>query len=341
MKIDYEIAVEPGQPFAVDGFKPQDAKGIANLFYAVYGADYPFEMYYFPERIIEENRNGNIYSVVARTPKGDVIAHGALYRSSPPYESLYEIGQYLVLKGYRDTFAAFKINQYIGEKLTERIRPEGIFGEAVCNHMATQKSSALIGMKDVALEVGLMPADAYKKEQSAAGRVSCLIQFRSFHDRRHEVFIPPVYQRQIEYILNDLGIDRVLTLSMADVPADSRSEVSAKFFEFAGVARGNVARAGADFDMVMNNFEKQAEKSNIVVLQLFLNLAKPWIGKAVEMLRDRGFFFAGYVPRWFDADGLLLQKLRVMPDFEGAALYSRKAKQIREYVQTDWKLTKT
>src|SRR5512136_123848 len=97
-RINYELPVDPGQSFEVDTFRPEDAVGVASLFYSVYGAEYPFETYYIPERLIAENANGNIYSVVARTAKGDIIGHGAIYRSSPPNPTLYEIGQYLVLK---------------------------------------------------------------------------------------------------------------------------------------------------------------------------------------------------------------------------------------------------
>jgi hypothetical protein len=37
MKIDHDIAVEPGQTFIIDRFQPEDARGIAHLFFAEYG----------------------------------------------------------------------------------------------------------------------------------------------------------------------------------------------------------------------------------------------------------------------------------------------------------------
>ncbi len=339
MRIDHEVSVEAGQKFEIDRFRPEDAPGIANLFYSVYGPDYPFDTCYFPERIIEECEKGNIHPVVARTPRGDIVAQGSLYRSSAHYDNLYEIGQYLVLKNYRDTFAAYKINQYIAETLTEQVRPDGLFGEAVCNHITTQKSSALIGMKDVALEVDLMPAEVYEKEKSASGRVSCLFQFRSFHDRPHEVFLPEVYREQIEYILSDCGLSRVLSTSAEKAPTGSRSDLTMKYFLHAGVARSNVVKVGAGFESVVTGFERQAAEKAIVVLQFFVSLETPRAGEAVETLRRKGYFFGGYIPRWFDADGLLMQKLLAEPDFDNIALYSAKAKEIRAIVRADWERT--
>jgi len=335
VKIDYDIVVEPGQEFTVDRFRPEDARGIAHLFFSEYGAGYPVETYYFPERIIEENRNGNLYSVMARTPRGDIVGHMALYRSSPPYPKLYEIGQGIVLPSYRTTFAAYKINRYIGETLAEEVRPDGIFGEAVCHITATQKSSALIGMKPVALEIDLMPAEAYDKAQCASSRVSCVVLFRSFNDRPREVFIPPVYGREIEFILEDLDLERTLTSSREEIPRDTESHISVRFFPDAGVGRFTVLSAGWDFPGRVDHLEEQGAMNGTRIFQYFLNLAEPWAGRAVECLRERGYFLGGHVPRWFDADGLLMQKLGTVPDFAAIKLHSEKAKRIRDIVCSD------
>jgi hypothetical protein len=336
-RVDHSTPVESGQKYQIDRFRPEDAPGIANLFFAIYGPHYPFDTYYIPERLREENHNGNMYSVVAGTPAGDIVGHIALYRSSPPCQELYEVGQGLVLKNYRHTFIAYRLFQYVFETLGPGVRPAGIFGEAVCNHVASQKAAARFGMKDVALEVDLMPGEVYKKEMDLPGRVSCLIQFRSFHDRPHEVFIPEVYRAQIASILSDLEISRVITPVTAAIPADGNCEAVVKFFGYAGVARVNVIRGGTDFERVVARVEQQAAAQDIVVLQFFLNLDSPWVGSAVEHLRGRGYFLGGYVPRWFDADGLLMYKVcGPPPHWDGIQLFDPKAGRILEMVQADW-----
>lgn len=336
MKINYDISVETGQTFVVERFKTEDAKGVAHLFYSIYGSAYPFETYYIPERIVEENSNGNIYSVVARTVKGDVIGHGALYRSSPHNQNLYEIGQYIVRKNYRDTFAAFKINQYISENLVKEVSPDGIFGEAVCNHIITQKSCHIIGMKDVAIELDLMPEETYKKERNVSGRVSCVISIKLFNDTLREIFIPSLYKEEIDYILSDLNIQRTLTCSCEEIPADLKSNIDVKFFNFASVGRFNVITGGSDFDMVSEELEKEGIKNNINIFQFFINLEKPWSGRIIEKLRKKGYFFGGYIPRWFNSDSILMQKNRTLPDVSNINLYSEKAKKILSLIRSDW-----
>ncbi len=337
MKINHEIPVEAGQKFQVDAFKEVDAPGIANLFYTVYGADYPFETYYNPEKIIAENRCGNLHSVVARTPGGDVIAHGAIFRSSAPCPNLYELGQYIVLKSYRDSFAAYKINQYIAETLLKAVNPDGLFGEAVCNHTTTQKAAALIGMKDTALEVALMPSETYRKEKNGAeDRVSCLIQFMSCHDKPLTVFVPPAYREEAEFVFDGPDFTRTFIDSVAPLPPDITSNYTTTSFPFAGVVRTNVAIAGRDISAIIDEVECEAAANGMEVLQFFLNLAMPWSGKLVDIFRDRGYFSGGCIPRWFDTDAILMQKNRTAPNFENIALYSSRAKSIKAFVQSDW-----
>ena len=336
MRIDHDIAVEPGQTFVVERFQPEDARGVAHLFYAEYGPSYPIETFYYPERIIAENENGNIHSVVARTPKGDIIGHGALYRSSPHFQNLYEIGQCIILPDYRITFAAFKINKFAAETLTAITRPDGMFGEAVTHITATQKFSALVGMKDVAMEMDLMPAEAYEKAQVASGRVSCLILFRSFHDRPHEIFIPSRYGKIIKYILSDVEISRTITPSTEKIPRKVPTRLSSRFFKHAAVGRFNIISAGGDFKSIVSSVEKEGKKQKSLVFQFFLNMSEPWVGDAVEILRKRGYFFGGCLPRWFDADGLLMQKVLRPPDFKAPHLHSAKARKILKFVRADW-----
>ncbi|MDD5168339.1 MAG: hypothetical protein PHN75_05940 [Syntrophales bacterium] len=336
MKIDYDIPIEPGQKFIVDRFRREDAKGIAHLFFNEYGPGYPFEVYYIPERIVEENANGNIYSVVARTHRGDIIGHGALYRSSPHHQDLYEIGQYIIHRDYRTSFAAYKINQYIAEELTPSVRPDGVFGEAVCNHVITQKSSYLIGMKDTALEIDLMPAEAYEKAKSATGRVSCLILYLPVGDGRREIFIPEVYKWEVENIMTGADLSRELISATAEIPADRKSDVSVRFFSHAGVGRFNVVAAGTDFPAIIDRLEEEGRQNGIAVYQYFLSMGIPWIGQVTEILRGRGYFFGGCVPRWFDTDGLLMQKLFTKPNFMGINLHAKKAKELLSVVRADW-----
>ncbi|MGD9824885.1 hypothetical protein [Desulfobacter sp.] len=336
MRVEKELFVDPEQTFVIDRFRAEDAPGIASLYLAVYGPAYPFDTYYIPEKLIEANRCGDIHSVVARTPQGDIVAHGAMYKSAPHYNNLLEIGQYLVLKDYRTTFAAFRINEYVAGELLRRVCPDGIFGEAVCNHIITQKSTRLAGLSETALEVGLMPQEVYIKENEAVDRISCIMFFRSWKDRPREIFIPDAYREQAAFILADLGMNLILGPEGRTAPRRGTATVmDTVFIEFAGVGRVNLVAVGTDFPARLSAFEADMDTRNAAVRQVFINLSDPSGTTAVQMLRERGYFFGGLLPRWFDTDGILMQKLLKLPDFSTIRLHSKKAKTIGEMVAAD------
>ena len=77
----------------------------------------------------------------------------------------------------------------------------------------------------------------------------------------------------------------------------------------------------------------------MIVIQVWLNLAWPWINTAVLDLQTRGYFLGGLLPRWFDTDGMLMQKIIGRPNWEGIQLYFDRAKKLLEWVRTDWERT--
>lgn len=338
MKSDDAKAPPPGpEPFEVGYFHPEDAEGIVRLFRAVYGEHYPIRLFYDPAAIIAANREGRYYSIVARTASGNVIGVNHLYLSSP-YKSLYESGVGLVLKEYRNTGANTRMLRYLYEEFVPRMdNIEEVFGEAVCNHPYMQKAIATFRYVEAAIEVALMPAEAYTKEKSAAGRVATLTAFRCYRPKPHRLFLPATYDGTLHRIYGRLDDARDLDLSADRIPAGAATRAELEIFDFARVARIAVHDIGEDFRDCLSGLEARGREKNAVVFQVWVNLTAPWVGEAVELLRDRGYFFGGALPRWFDGDGMLMQKLLCPPDFEGIVLESDFSKELLKVIREDWR----
>jgi hypothetical protein len=324
-----------GQEYSVGYFEPSDGPGVARLFYAVYGDGYPIDTYYIPERLAEENRRGTIRSVVARTASGDVVAHVALYRSSPPNPNLYEYGVGLTLENYRSSTAFFRATQLI-MKLVGHEGIDGFFGEAVCNHTTTQKLSRHSQALETALEPVLMPARAYEEEQSATGRVGCMVYFRVDCDHRRTLYLPSAYKDELIFLLDGLKLDRELIVPDNSL-SDAGGEIDVKRFDFAGVARCTVTTPGEGLVVRLAELEQELRTDNYAMVQFFVDLGKPWSGSVVEQLRDCGYIFGGLLPIWFGDDGLLMQKHFVDPDFDGMKILSDRGRSLLELVRADWK----
>ncbi|MDZ4186355.1 MAG: hypothetical protein U1D97_15440 [Desulfuromonadales bacterium] len=324
------------EPFAIDHFRPGDAEGIVRLFRAVYGDHYPIRLFYDPDAITRANEEGRYCSIVARTPSGRIVGVNHLYPSAP-CRSLYESGVGLVLKEYRSLGINNRALGYLYNEFVPR-NPhiEEVFGEAVCNHPYMQKSVMTHHYVETAIEVALMPAEAYTQEKSAAGRVAALVSFRCYRPKPHRIYLPRCYERELRRIYAQLDDAREIVLSQAEIAGDGLSRAEMEVFDFARVARIAVYEIGADLGEYMDELERKAVGRKAVVLQAWLNLAQPLVGEAVEILRDRGYFFGGPLPRWFDSDGFLMQKLLCPPDFEGIVLVSDFAKELLKFIKEDW-----
>lgn len=326
--------VPEGENYTAAYFEPSDGPGVARLFYAVYGEGYPIDTYYIPERLAEENRLGNIRSVMARTDSGHVVAHVALYRSSSPNPHLYEYGVGLTLPSYRSTMAFFRTTQLMMQLVgTDGI--DGFYGEAVCNHIITQKLCRQAKALETAVEPALMPVEAYEAEQSAIGRVGCMVYFRVDVDDRKNLYLPTPYCDELNFILNGLNLDRAVMVSDLTLP-DGNGAIDVQRFDFAGVARCTVTTPGAGLTARLAALEQELRTGNYALIQFFVDLGKPWSGGVVEQLRGQGFSFGGLLPIWFGNDGLLMQKHLVEPDFDGMKIYSDRGRSLMELVRSDW-----
>jgi hypothetical protein len=322
--------------FEVTAFRPEDAEGIARLFLSVYGTHYPVQFFYNPQAVIRANEEGRTYSVVARSASGDVIGATHLYKSSP-YAALYEWGAGLVLQEYRNAGVNNELAIFLHrEFIPEKPHIEELFGEAVCNHTHLQKAVFLFGYVETAIEMALMPAEAYDKEKSAPGRVATLAGFRCCRPKPHRIYLPAPYERELRAIYARLDDRRDIAVSNAGVPGDLMSKVELSVFDFAQVARIAVPEVGSDFVERFSGLEKEAISRKAVVLQASLDLTRPCVGEAVEALRRMGYFFGGALPRWFDGDGILMQKLLCPPDFESIRLLADFSKQLLEVIRRDW-----
>jgi hypothetical protein len=140
----------------------------------------------------------------------------------------------------------------------------------------------------------------------------------------------------LQFVYEGLDDERNFARAEEDLPSNTSTKINAQVFDFAKVARLALHEAGKDFENAFDEKEKSLRAKGVIVIQVWLKLSWPWIGRAVDVLRERGYFLGGVLPRWFDVDGMLMQKIIGQPNWEGIQLYSDRAKKILEIVKADW-----
>lgn len=321
--------------YRVENFTNADAEKIPDLFLEVYGDGYPVPMVYRPEEILSAYESKWYYPFLVRDSSDRIIAFGALYQSAP-YKGIYEFGQGVVLPECQGSGIGRLLFEYVSRYAPTLPGSEMYFGEAVCNHILTQKSGARINTIGTGIEIDLLPYEAYTRDRTVSGRISVLDMFRTFVPRPHTVSLPAVYEPILRDLYQDLDDRRTITVSDAALPEGSKTVLSHQAFLSAGVVRISVPEAGSDFYEVFTALEQKVLVQNIAVIQVWINIAHPWSGEVACILRKCGYFFGGLFPRWFDDDGMLMQKVTGIPNWAGIHLYSSRAEMILRSVYADW-----
>lgn len=312
---------------------PEDAPGVVELYRSVYGDEYPVKAVYDVAGIIEQQKSGDMVRIVAVNKKGRVLGQVAAYRSCVSNPELYEEGQGIVPMEYRNRGILDSCIKYAHDQVYPQIM-EQMWGEAVCNHVFTQKVEVGLGCYETGIELDLMPAATYQKEKSSSGRVAGLIMCYTYKSLSQTVFLPEIYKESLRYLYAgcDFG-HRFLSASEPLPPSPTKGRTD--IYGGAGVARFTISDLGSDLEDYLLEQEKKALSQNACVLQLYLDLASPSTGAAIDILRKHQYFLGGVLPRWFDSDGLLMQKILHEPNFVDIHLYSDRARQILNIIESD------
>ena len=328
--------VDPGQEVVLDRFRPEDAGGVAGCFKRVYGDAYPIRTFYDPDLMIVENQARRLISVVARTSRGHVVGHNGMFSSDPCNHNIYEMGSGVVLPEYRNTAKLFSRMVAMSEKIGRDLGFEGIYGEPVCNHPYSQRMIKRLGYTSSALEVDLMPAEAYDREKSAPGRVSSFWSFKTLVPKPHTVYVPEPYGEFFHLAYQAVDDTREEESSSQPLPQSVSTRIETQVFDFAQVARMAVHEMGSDFHEVLLAEERKAEAQGVICFQVWLNLGVPWVEEAVNVARENGYFLGGLLTRWFRTDGILMQKLTPRPCWEDIQVAFEHDRFIVDAAVKDW-----
>jgi len=327
--------IEPGQKFTVDDFKPADAPGVARLYHAIYGDMFPVDHVYDPEALVRINAGDDLFQVVGRTEKGDVVGLYALFRSAPG-RRIMEAGSWMVHPDYRNTSVGLRLARRIHSNPPAHLGLEVIFGQSVCDYVTTHKIARLINGHHCALELEPMPPRPGKEE--SYGRISLLDGITLLNNRHDDIHLPGRYAAQLRDIYGWMGLDRTLLTDESEDAAfagPDQTALSVKTVGDAGVAKIEVETVGADVAARL----AEAERANpgLHAYQLVLPLWRPGCSMAVEAARREGYFFGGLLPAWFDHDALLLQKVAGTPDFAKVQILTDEGKKVLGMVEADWR----
>jgi len=321
--------VAEGQEVEIGLFRPEDALGLSLLYYDIYGRDFPLDLVYDPEELVRRNAGDAQYTVVARTPRGEVVGSVGMFRGGANPE-VFEFGQLNVLEGYRRSHLALELSRFILHKTAVDVGVPVLYVEGVCNHAVSQRLAVQEGFVPTGLEVECMPASAYQAQGAPKANVSLVLLFLLRSRKGGLCHLPARYHEAAAETCTLLGMDCGFS---EEGRMTGTTESSVFTIDEGSLVRLSVPHAGEDFAKVVE--QTTALASGRGVMQVYLNLGDAGAVEAANLLREQGFFYGGFLPGWFGDAGLVLQKTWSTPDWEAIKLYGKRAKALLEYIRTD------
>jgi hypothetical protein len=322
--------VEPGQSIEVVPFRPDDAEGVARLYFAIYGENFPLDYVYDPEQITAANAGPDLHQFVARTPAGDVVGLTALFRVAPNPD-IMESGGLMILPAYRGGGLAMRLGKVSLGDLPEELSLSAVFTQPVCDHVLSQKLTRHFSLRPYALELEAMPPRPEGSTDGVGGRISLLNELRVHRDVPHTVHLPERFAGFLKDLYAKYGLERSFG---AASPASGRTRAGVTTMDGASLAKLLVDEPGADLGETIDAFEDGHPGRHAYQLQL--PLAHPGLPAAEEAARERGYFLGGLLPMWTGTDVLLLQKLASDPDFSLPLLLTDEARELMDCIRSDW-----
>lgn len=320
----HPVTVEPGQPVEIVPFAPRYAEAFARCYHLVYRDTFPMRYVYEPDQVVAAVANGDLISVLAATPKGEVVALTSAFHFGPNRRA-WEIGGTMVIQAYRKGGLARRLNELVWKECVSQ-SSDAVYGSAVCNHTCTQEIGGTFGFRPAALDL-----DAFTNfEGERAIETSLLYLFNVMNRGARTVHLPGRYAAIAGELYDGMQIGRTI---IDDHRVPDRADSVTQVLALADSLRVTFSVVGRDGpEKVAAAIAGNPRWRSIRVCLPAEQPATPW---AAERLRESGFFLGGVLPLWGESDHLALQRTVRPPDWDRIALSDGTAQRLLAFIRAD------
>ncbi len=318
--------------------EPHEAAEVSKSIYKTYGYTYPHDFIYYPEKIAALNESGRMHSAVAVMDGKNIAGHCALLFWEDGL-GIAEMVAGVVNPEYRSQGCLIRLTEYLIEYARSK-GMLGVLGEAVTNHLISQKAGHQHNLHDCAIVLGMIPQSAVIKgfSEQPTQKISMLMAFKYLQDPPPQhLYLPLQHENIIRRIYEGIGnLPKIKWQENENIAVKSKESVfKITVLGALNYARFTIEEYGQTIVSEVQAKLKALCLKKIEAIHLYLNLADPLTPHFCSEFENLGFFFAGVLPGGITGgDALILQYLNNVPvDYEAIQLESDIAKQILAHVR--------
>jgi serine/threonine-protein kinase RsbW len=296
-------------PYHIALMEPSQAIEVSRCAYKAYGYNYIFDYIYYPERIVEMNKRGQLLSALAVADRtGEVMAHAAL-EMEPGTDKVAEVGVAFTKPQFRNQGCLNRISDYLLD-LARKNGVDELYARAVTIHPYSQKAILKHGFKPCGVLVGLAPTALFEEApEKSRQRESIVLFFLNLSKpARLSLWAPGRHADKLKELYENLGIPVRWNKAGVDAETEEGSLLETQVNKSLNVARINIRRCGRSAAKEVSAVVGELRRRRVDVIHLYLNLREPSCAGFVDDFEAMGFFFAGAMPSRHD-NSLILQYL--------------------------------
>jgi len=331
----------PVDDFTIRPFKPSEAVEISRCAYLTYGHSYE-DFIYYPEKIVEMNRLGQLHSLVTVSPDGAIMGHCGL-KCVPGYAGRAELGVLFVRPQYRRNNVGGALWQSV-INLARQKNFASIIARSVTGHKASQRLAKANRFLDMCLFLAFCPPNVELKSIGGThrGKMSLMLQWLPLKQpRRRSVHPPRRYAEIVAALYQQAGIP-ICSAAAAPPPLTEENPLlhSSRILDL-NIGILEVESLGNDPTTVSNwisHYTRNFCRDKADTIYLFLNIEQSGCATIADICADRGYLFAGVSPDAFPgADALVMQYINIPGDpFDQLEVLTDTARLLRDFIQAEW-----
>jgi hypothetical protein len=336
--VDHETTtdeiIDP-EPPRIERLRRDHLASLARCTWRVYGHTYVASFLYHPDETWKMVESGRLHSVVALDADDEVIGHVAIELEHPG-DRVGDSTLALTDPRYR----GHHVLGAVGAELVAIIDEIGLVGtlaEAVTPHTITQRAQVEEGAIETGILLGFIPATmtyrGFSPTVQGTSRQSAVLSYIPFgRAPGRDVHLPDAYHELMTERYEKLGLDREFATpgepdgtTALDLAVDGPRSL-------AGI---EVATLGSDAVDLIDHHRRALCAAGTEVVYAELPLDDPGTPAVAAGLRERGFFYAGFIPDLRDTDVLRMQYLDVEVDSSIIQLYTDDARALLAFQLAD------
>jgi hypothetical protein len=348
------------QALQIRPMQASDAQHLAKCVYRCYGYSYPNPMMYESRHIQRALKSGMMHSVVAVTPKGEVVGHCALTFDSHD-DLVPEAGKMIVDPRYRGHHLSDLLAKE-RKAVAERLGLVGFWSECVTNHPFSQREIIATGGAETGLLIGAVPAGITMQGlvNAPGTRLSLLPFFVPLKKERHRlIHLPARHLKSAQEMAQSLGLAREINtdLSAQQTPKSSalapnplsnaalrnsasakdKTQMSVAFSSQAEYGHIHITHIGDDLLAKITHELDLLQQFHLAVVHCDLPLDQPRVITAIEELESLKFFWGAWLPEFNEhGDVLRLQRINRPVDTLAIVCARPEGEAVRDHVITEW-----